>query len=313
MVCTTLGPTAQNRLGQVSQLTGVLPSNPPVAVSSKVGKKAARAMPICSLASAARRSAAAISGRRSSSCDGMPTGITGGVLVKATGGRLQALRRATHQHGDGMFEGGALHAYADVLSARGFELRSRLRHFGAGAQAAIEAILRQVERLLISHQRLIQQLLLRVEAAQFEVVDGQFGMQAEANGFQIGGAGLGLFAGGGDGAMNAAPGVQLVIDVDRQRVFAKVTVTGSQWASCCESRLVVMDGRGRDGGEETGAIQLNQRARLAKAGFRGLESLVGRIDLLLQTIQFRVAEELPPVCAQCCCRPVAPASIPSIP
>ncbi len=117
----------------------MLPSNPPVAVSSSVGKKAARAIPICSLASAARRSAAAMSGRRSSSCDGTPTGITGGVRVAAGIFQPQALRGASHQNRDGMFERRALHADADILRARGLQLSSRLRHFRARAQPALDS------------------------------------------------------------------------------------------------------------------------------------------------------------------------------
>lgn len=65
-------------------------SNPPVALSVTVGKKAARAMPICSFASWVRLSAAAISGRRSSSCDGSPTGITGGSTRSGSGARVNS-------------------------------------------------------------------------------------------------------------------------------------------------------------------------------------------------------------------------------
>ena len=46
--------------------------------------------PPCSFASATRRSLAAISGRRSSSCDGTPTGIAGGSSVSGRGARLRA-------------------------------------------------------------------------------------------------------------------------------------------------------------------------------------------------------------------------------
>ena len=39
-------------------------------------------MPICALAAAMARSEAAMSGRRSSNCDGRPTGTGGGVAVR---------------------------------------------------------------------------------------------------------------------------------------------------------------------------------------------------------------------------------------
>ena len=193
-----------------------------------------------------------------------------------------------------MLEGRPLHPHADVLGARGLQLSPRLRHFRPGAQSAIEAALSQVEGFLIGHQGLVQKLLLRIEAAELEIVDGELGMQAQANGFQIGGAGLGLFAGGCDGAADTAPGVQLVVDVDRQRVLAEVAGVRAQRRVLRET-VGGDGGRSRNGGEETGPRQLNQRARLAKAGFRGLEGLVGGVDLLFQPVEFRAAEELPPV------------------
>jgi hypothetical protein len=48
------------------------PSRPATALSTTFGKNAARAMPICSFAAATRRSAAAMSGCRSSNCEGTP-------------------------------------------------------------------------------------------------------------------------------------------------------------------------------------------------------------------------------------------------
>ncbi len=51
----------------------------------RVGKKAAIATPICSLAAAARRSAAATSGRRSRIAEGTTAGVRGGSAVSGIG------------------------------------------------------------------------------------------------------------------------------------------------------------------------------------------------------------------------------------
>jgi hypothetical protein len=57
----------------------LLPAEP---LSDRVGKKAARATPISALAAATRRSAAAMSGRRSSSVEGTPTGTSGSLAIQ---------------------------------------------------------------------------------------------------------------------------------------------------------------------------------------------------------------------------------------
>ena len=103
---------------KLSQLTGLFPRNPPVAVSTRLGKNAARAIPICSFASAIRRSAAAISGRLSSNCAGTPVGITGGEEIQRHMLQTQALRCPTHQCGNGMFVCRPRHPHSDVLGAR---------------------------------------------------------------------------------------------------------------------------------------------------------------------------------------------------
>ena len=56
-----------------------------------VGKKAARAIPMRWFASAARRSAAAISGRRSNNCEGRPGGMTGGCASSGVTGSEKLL------------------------------------------------------------------------------------------------------------------------------------------------------------------------------------------------------------------------------
>src|ERR1700688_3361978 len=78
------GPSEKKRLGQVNQFTNDVLSNPAAALNVTVGKYAALATPICALACAIRRSAAAMSGRRSRSWDGTPKGIAGGVVLSGS-------------------------------------------------------------------------------------------------------------------------------------------------------------------------------------------------------------------------------------
>ena len=87
-------------------------------------------MPICSFASATRRSAAAMSGRRSRSCDGTPTGITGGSRFSGDGGKAEFRRRLADQHRDGVLDTAPAHRDIGVLHAGGFELRLRLSDVG---------------------------------------------------------------------------------------------------------------------------------------------------------------------------------------
>ena len=65
-------------LRQLNQSETEVLCNPPLAISRSEGKKAFLAKPTCAFACMTARSSAAISGRRSSSADGTPTGTAGG-------------------------------------------------------------------------------------------------------------------------------------------------------------------------------------------------------------------------------------------
>ena len=79
IVATSAGPSVQTRFGSENRFARVLCWKPPVAVNSRVGKNAASATPMRALAAAAVRSAATMSGRRSSSSDGNASGTVGGA------------------------------------------------------------------------------------------------------------------------------------------------------------------------------------------------------------------------------------------
>src|ERR1019366_1742064 len=80
------GPIEKKRLGHVNHFANEVLSSPAAALNVTVGKYAALAMPICALACATRRSAAAMSGRRSRSWDGTPMGIAGGLDLSGSMG-----------------------------------------------------------------------------------------------------------------------------------------------------------------------------------------------------------------------------------
>src|SRR5438046_2301358 len=76
-------PTAQHRFGQLTRGARLEPSTPPLADGVSEGKKAACVTPIFAFAAATRRSAAAMSGRRSRSSEGSPAGTLGNFASSA--------------------------------------------------------------------------------------------------------------------------------------------------------------------------------------------------------------------------------------
>src|SRR5258707_12112938 len=76
------GPTAHRRLDQLNREPALRLSKPARPFNWTVGKKAALATPMLAFADAMRRSAAEMSGRRSSNADGKPGGSKGGAVER---------------------------------------------------------------------------------------------------------------------------------------------------------------------------------------------------------------------------------------
>ncbi len=110
-------------------------------------------MPICALAAAVRRSAAAMSGRRSSSCEGTPSGTLGSARSSGEGGMLKPDKIVVGDGADGVLVLRARHAHVDKLRAHGFKLRLRLGHVHLGGHAAGKAALGQVELAFADRRR----------------------------------------------------------------------------------------------------------------------------------------------------------------
>jgi len=84
------------------------------------------ATPICALAAAVSRSAAAMSGLRSSSCEGTPTGTLGRARSSGEGGMLKVGQIDGGDGSDGVLKLRARHADIHQLGVHGFKLRLRL-------------------------------------------------------------------------------------------------------------------------------------------------------------------------------------------
>src|ERR1700723_2331367 len=97
-----------------------------------------------------------------------------------------------------------------VLHARRVELCFCLGYVRRGSSATIEPTLSQLQRVLIGLDGVIEQPLLRVGAAQVEVVDREFGLQAKLGGLEIGSAGLSILRGRRNLSVDAAPEIDLV-------------------------------------------------------------------------------------------------------
>ena len=184
-------PTAQKRLGALAHCAKPPDSRPPLKESSRSGKNAAVAAPTSALEAATRRSAAATSGRRSSSCE---EHAGGKVRRRELGGaRRQGELRGgfAAQRGNRVLQLGTHHPKIDELGARRLQLRLRQGDIRIRCDAGRESLCGDVECRLIGNDGLLQQVSVRVQPAQIEIIHREFGMHAQLNRCQIGCARLG--------------------------------------------------------------------------------------------------------------------------
>src|SRR4029434_7370252 len=94
------------------------------------------------------------------------------------------------------------------------ELAFRLQHVATRRDAAIVAVIREIERFLKGDGSFVEQLLLRVQRSHLKIVWGELAACAERGRFQVGVTGLsGRFA-GFDRAANSSPDIQLPRYID---------------------------------------------------------------------------------------------------
>ncbi len=171
-----------------------------------VGKKAATATPTWALAEAMRRSAEAMSGRRSSSSEGTPTGTDGGAMANFGTRRDAELgRRLADQHRNGVLELRAADPDVDRLGPGRFELGLGGGDIGLGGGAGIVAVLGDLQRAGEGHHRGIEQALQIVGDAELEIIGRQRRLGREPHSGELGAGGLRAGRGAFDVAADLAP------------------------------------------------------------------------------------------------------------
>ncbi len=130
---------------------------------------------------------------------------------------------------------------------------ARLGDVGERRGSAVVAILGELQSVLVGLDGIVEQLALGVGGAQIEVIECELGVQGEAGGGEVRGRGLGHFTGLGDGAANASPDVDLVVEVEGkfEVAFAGVGVRNREEVGLVIGVADGSDaGRGADGGRK---------------------------------------------------------------
>ena len=168
------------------------------------------------------RSAAAMSGRRSSSVEGIATGILGMPPAQQARRDGELGRRPADQHGDGVLELRALDAERRCACASAVE---NLRCGGGDVAArhrvtGVELIVHDLERSFVLGDGAGEQIEQRIRGAQIEIGGGELRLRRKLGVVEIGGARL---RGGGvalDLPAHFAPDVEVPGAADRRRVYA---------------------------------------------------------------------------------------------
>ena len=116
----------------------------------------------------------------------------------------------------------------------------RLGDVDRGSDPALIAAVGKLERFFVRPDGRIEKLLLRIEAAQLEVVESEFGLKAQVHAGEVRGGRLGFGTRSFDGAADASPDVGFPGDID--------------------GRLVIVVGERRSRAEESAILRL-ARAR----------------------------------------------------
>src|SRR5271154_3056922 len=108
-----------------------------------------------------------------------------------------------------MLELRAGYAYVDGLGLDALILGFSLLDVDVSGDSALEADLGELEVVEVGGDGGIEQLLLRIEAAELEVVHGQLGADTQLDVGEIGGTGLSVGTGLLDGAADLSPEIGL--------------------------------------------------------------------------------------------------------
>src|SRR6202022_3388601 len=100
------------------------------------------------------------------------------------------------------------------------QLGLRLRNVSLRGHASFEAPERELQIVGIGFYRIVEKLLLSVGAAQFEIVQREFRLEAELCGLVVGSGRLRFLPRRSDAAPHAAPKVQLIGKIKGQHEIA---------------------------------------------------------------------------------------------
>ena len=199
-----------------------------------------------------------------------------------------------------MFVLAALPVQVDRLRARAFDLGARHRHVRLPRHANVVAVLRQLQRLLVGRHGGIQQALLLIQHAQLQIGLHQGGLRAQARGGQISQAGRGAGLGRLDAAAHPPPHIQFPTDVAGQRVLvghiAAAGRRGRRTVAAAAARARQAGARAHRG-EKPGARATHQPQRLPVVGLGLGDGLVGRIQVVHQSVERGVIVDAPPLSA----------------
>src|SRR5437016_1003316 len=215
----------------------------------------------------------------------------------------QRRRRLADEHCDGVLEGRTGDAEVEPLGARVLELRLRLGHVRALRDARLVAILRDLERLLVTVHRALQQCEIQVRHAQLEVSLGERRLLREQHGGQIARARLGRGAVGFDGAADAPPHIDLPVGGEAHAILGGGAVARRRRAGgSAAAATAALAARGGDIGGDRGKVArargAEQRQRLVVFGRCEQHVLIGHLHLAHEGVELRIAVEVPPVAAR---------------
>src|SRR5260370_9524000 len=205
--------------------------------------------------------------------------------------------RLANQDGDGVLKLRSLHSDIGVLNARGVQLCFRLGNIRPRGNSSFEPIRGELQIVRVSFHGIVEELFLRIRAAQLEIIHGQLRLQAKLRGCVISTAGLGLFARGSHRAPHTTPKVQLIRKIKGQHEIAHARLLDfRRKARRIVGRFHLRGTRRRgDGWKLLSPIAANRRASFAEARFEHFQVLVRSGDLFFQLVELRIAENFPPV------------------
>ena len=157
-----------------------------------------------------------MSGLRSSSSDGTPTGTGGGKTLQCSRRNRDLRGRFADQNSDGVFKRRALYTKIHQLRLHSVQLRLRLGHVEVRRDSDLEPVLRQREVFLIGRLRAREQLRFAITAVESEIILREFGLIEQSRVGHFGRQGLGGRGAGRHAAADVSPEIRLPGNVERQ-------------------------------------------------------------------------------------------------